>query len=56
MFEHNISMCGVISTVTMLYAKKLLGATKVEIIKYATSAEVRRDYDRDVGYLGAVVY
>ncbi len=54
--EHNISMCGVIPTVTMLYATKFLGATKVEIIKYATSAEVSRDYDRVVGYLGAVVY
>lgn len=53
--EHKISMCGVIPTVTMLYATRILGANSVEIIKYTTSAEVSRDYDRVVGYLGAIV-
>ncbi|WP_353683979.1 AmmeMemoRadiSam system protein B [Thermodesulfovibrio sp. 3907-1M] len=53
--EHGISMCGVIPTTVMLQATKLLGAKEVQIIKYATSAEVSRDYDKVVGYLGAIV-
>ncbi|GAB5046927.1 AmmeMemoRadiSam system protein B [Thermodesulfovibrio sp. TK110] len=53
--EHRISMCGVIPTTVMLQATKLLGAKEVQIIKYATSAEVNRDYNKVVGYLGAIV-
>jgi len=53
--KNKISMCGFLSTVIMLYATKLLGAKEVQIVKYATSAEVSRDYDRVVGYLGALV-
>lgn len=53
--EYKISMCGFIPTTIMLYATKLIGAKEVQIIKYTTSAEVSRDYDKVVGYLGAVV-
>lgn len=53
--ENNISMCGVIPTVVMLYCTKALGAKEVKIIKYTTSAEISRDYDKVVGYLGALV-
>lgn len=53
--EQRISMCGFVPTVTMLYTTKLLGAKEVQVIKYATSAEVSRDYDKVVGYLGAIV-
>lgn len=53
--SHKISMCGFLSTVTMLYATKMLGAKEVQIVKYATSAEVSRDYDKVVGYLGAII-
>jgi AmmeMemoRadiSam system protein B len=53
--SHKISMCGFIPTVTMLFATKMLGAKEVQIIKYATSAEISRDYDKVVGYLGAIV-
>lgn len=53
--ENNISMCGFIPTVTMLYITKMLGAKEVQVIKYSTSAEVSRDYDKVVGYLGAIV-
>lgn len=53
--SHKISMCGFLPTVTMLFATKMLGAKEVQIIKYATSAEVSRDYDKVVGYLGAIV-
>lgn len=48
-------MCGIIPTTVMLQTTKLLGAKEVQIIKYTTSAEVSRDYNRVVGYLGAVV-
>lgn len=53
--SHKISMCGFIPTVTMLFATKILGAKEVQIIKYTTSAEVSRDYDKVVGYLGAII-
>lgn len=53
--SHKISMCGFLPTVTMLFATKMLGAKEVLIVKYATSAEISRDYDRVVGYLGAIV-
>lgn len=53
--EYKISMCGFLPTVTMLYTTKILGATEVKIVKYTTSAEVNRDYDRVVGYLGAII-
>jgi AmmeMemoRadiSam system protein B len=53
--EHGISMCGFIPTVTMLYATNLLGARQVQVIKYTTSAEMSRDYNKVVGYLGAIV-
>jgi len=48
-------MCGFIPTVIMLYATKFLGAKEVQLIQYATSAEVSRDYDKVVGYLGAII-
>uniref|UniRef100_A0A7C4EKD9 MEMO1 family protein ENV75_03480 n=1 Tax=Thermodesulfovibrio aggregans TaxID=86166 RepID=A0A7C4EKD9_9BACT len=53
--QQRISMCGFVPTVTMLYATKLLGAKDVRVIKYATSAEISRDYDKVVGYLGAII-
>lgn len=53
--SNKISMCGFLPTVTMLLATKMLGAKEVQIIKYATSAEVSRDYERVVGYLGVIV-
>jgi len=53
--NQRISMCGFIPTTVMLQTTKLLGAKEVQIIKYATSAEVSRDYDKVVGYLGAII-
>ena len=53
--ENKISMCGFIPTVITLYATKFLGAKEVQLIQYATSAEVSRDYDKVVGYLGAII-
>jgi hypothetical protein len=53
--SQNISMCGVGPAVAMLTAALRLGATKAELIKYATSGEVSGDHDHVVGYAGVVV-
>ena len=53
--RESISMCGYGPAVTMLVAAKELGATRAELVRYATSAEVSGDYDRVVGYAGIVV-
>jgi hypothetical protein len=54
--DENISMCGFGPAVAMLTACKVLGATKAELVKYATSGEVSGDYDQVVGYAGVIVY
>lgn len=51
----NITMCGVIPATIMLIACKELGATKAELISYATSGDVSGDYDQVVGYAGIIV-
>jgi AmmeMemoRadiSam system protein B len=53
--RENISMCGYGPVVTMLTAAKMLGATKAELVKYATSGDVSRDFDHVVGYAGMVI-
>ena len=53
--RENISMCGYGPTVAMLTAAKLLGASKVELVKYATSGDVSLDFDHVVGYAGMII-
>jgi hypothetical protein len=53
--RENISMCGYGPVVTMLAAAKLLGASKAELVKYATSGDVSGDFDHVVGYTGMVI-
>jgi AmmeMemoRadiSam system protein B len=53
--RENISMCGYGPTVAMLTAAKILGATKAELVKYATSADVSMDYEHVVGYAGIII-
>lgn len=53
--RENISMCGYGPAVVMLTAAKMLGATKAELVKYATSADVSGNYDHVVGYAGIVI-
>jgi AmmeMemoRadiSam system protein B len=53
--RENISMCGYGPTVAMLTAAKILGATKAELVKYATSGDVSMDFDHVVGYAGFVI-
>jgi AmmeMemoRadiSam system protein B len=53
--NESISMCGFGPTVAMLTAGRRLGATKAELIQYATSGDVSGDRDMVVGYAGIVV-
>jgi hypothetical protein len=50
-----ISMCGVGGAVAMLTAAVRLGATKAELVKYATSGDVSGDRSHVVGYAGIAV-
>ncbi len=52
--EH-ITMCGYGPAIVMLTAAKALGATKAELVKYATSGDVSGDSDWVVGYAGIAV-
>ncbi len=54
--DGNISMCGYGPAVAMLTATRKLGATKAELIRYATSGDVSGDKDMVVGYAGIAVY
>jgi len=54
--EGNISMCGYGPATIMLTAARRMGATKAELIRYATSGDVSGDRDMVVGYAGIVVY
>ena len=54
--RESISMCGYGPAVTMLVAAKQLGATRAELVRYATSAEVSGDTSWVVGYAGIVVW
>jgi AmmeMemoRadiSam system protein B len=53
--RHDISMCGVIPAAVLLVAARRLGATRGELVAYATSGEVSGDYDQVVGYAGLVI-
>ena len=54
--KSNISMCGYGPAVVMLTAARKLGATRAELIRYATSGDVSGDRDMVVGYAGVAVY
>src|SRR5262245_9548606 len=52
--EH-ISMCGYGPAISMLTAAKLLGGSRAELVRYATSGDVSSDFDHVVGYAGITV-
>ncbi len=52
--EH-ITMCGYGPAVAMLTAAKAMGATRAELVKYATSGDVSGDKDWVVGYAGIAI-
>jgi len=51
-----ISMCGYGPATVMLTASRKMGATKAELIRYATSGDASGDRDMVVGYAGIAVY
>lgn len=53
--NESISMCGFGPTVAMLTAAKRLGASKAELVQYATSGDTSGDRQTVVGYAGIVV-
>jgi hypothetical protein len=53
--REDITMCGYGPAVTMLTAAKILGATRAELVKYATSGDINAERDRVVGYAGVIV-
>ncbi len=53
--REGITMCGVIPTVTSLMAALELGATRAELVQYATSGQVNQDFRQVVGYAGLVI-
>ena len=53
--EKNISACGYGAIASTIVACKNLGATKGELLKYATSGDVTGDMDSVVGY-GSIIF
>ena len=53
--KEGISMCGYGPAVAMLTAAKDLGATRAELVRYATSADASGDRSAVVGYAGMMV-
>ena len=53
--NESISMCGFGPAVAMLTAAKRLGATKAELVQYATSGDASGDRETVVGYAGIIV-
>jgi MEMO1 family protein len=54
--KEDISMCGYGPAVAMLTAAKDLGATRAELVRYATSADTSGDRSAVVGYAGIVIF
>ncbi len=52
--REGITMCGVGPAVAMLTAALKLGATRAELIRYATSADASGERDSVVGYAGMI--
>lgn len=53
--RERVTMCGFHSTTAMLIAARELGATSAELVSYATSGDVTKDYARVVGYAGLII-
>jgi AmmeMemoRadiSam system protein B len=53
--REDISMCGYGPAAAMLTAAQTLHASRANLVKYATSADVSGDFDRVVGYAGMVI-
>ena len=53
--RERISICGFAPMVAMLTACKRLGATRAEVVKYATSGDINGDRSHVVGYAGILI-
>jgi AmmeMemoRadiSam system protein B len=54
--REGITMCGFAAAVSMLTAVRQLGATRAELLRYATSGDITGDREEVVGYAGVVVH
>jgi len=53
--NEGITMCGYAATVAMLVAARELGASKTQLVRYATSGDINGDRSRVVGYAGMII-
>jgi MEMO1 family protein len=53
--REGITMCGYGPAVSTLVAARLLGASRAELVHYATSGDISGDRDEVVGYAGIIV-
>jgi hypothetical protein len=53
--ENNYTMCGYLPVATMLVAAKAMGASRGELLNYATSYDVQGSTDLIVGYASIVI-
>ena len=53
--DNQISMCGVLPTVTVMQAAHDLGARECRLVRYAHSGQVNGDNSRVVGYAGLIL-
>ncbi len=54
--DNGITMCGVLPMTLGLSMARELGATRAEVVHYATSGDVIGDYSHVVGYAGVLVW
>lgn len=54
-YQQNLSMCGPGPITVMLNICEIIGAKKVELLKYATSGDITEMYDQVVGYASLIV-
>ena len=54
-YDEDISMCGVLPATAMLAYARARGATRAELLAYATSADAFGDTSRVVGYAGVTI-
>ena len=52
---NRITMCGFIPTTVALVAALELGASRAELVKYATSGDITGDFRQVVGYAGFII-
>jgi AmmeMemoRadiSam system protein B len=53
--RHQVSMCGFGPAIAMLVAAKQRGATRAQLIRYATSGDISGDRTAVVGYAGVAI-